>query len=327
MAPAFRDVDLDEIDAGDLTCVVTYRPQMGALQRSIAHAGVLTPLHLRALDGRERLQLVSGWKRLLACQQTEHLHVPALVYEVGELSDESALLLAVYENLGCRSLNAVEKGRVLQRLREWFHYPDDELVKTWCPRLEIAPRLDGLEAHCTLTTLDEALQDGVIANTLPLETALWIGRQEAPDREVLLPLFTDLKLGQNRAREFVSLIDEICLRDGCRVVQLWEALGLADLLNDTALLAPQRVEALRRQLRTRRYPMLRAHEVQFEAARRQLRLPSQISLQPPPYFDGPEYQVSFRFGSREALTACAQKLLESASTEALEAMLRLLRCS
>lgn len=324
MAPVFRDVHLDEIDAADLTCVVTYRPHMAALQRSIAHAGVLTPLHLRGLAGCERLQLVSGWKRLLACQQTGHLRVPALVYDVGELSDESALLLAVHDNLGCRSLNAVEKGRVLQQLRQRFHHAVDELVKTWCPQLEIAPRVDALEAYCTLVTLDEALQEGVVDNTLPLETALWIGRQEAPDREVLLPLFAELKLGQNRAREFVSMTDEICLRDGCSVVQLWEELGLADILYDTALSGPQRVEHLRRQLRTRRYPMLRAHEEQFEMARRQLRLPSQISLQPPPYFDGSEYQVRFRFGSREALQTYAQKLLESASTEALEVLLRLL---
>ncbi len=324
MAPTFRDVNLAEIDAEDLTCVVTYRPQMAALQRSIAHAGVLTPLHLRALDGRERLQLVSGWKRLLACQQTEHLQVPALVYDVGELSDEAALLLAVHENLGCRSLNAVEKGRVLQRLQERFHYGVDELVKTWCPQLEIAPRTEALEAHCMLVTLDEALQDGVIANALPLETALWIGQQAAADREVLLPLFVDLKLGQNRAREFVNLIDEICLRDGCGAVALWEELDVADILSNSKLSGPQRVEQLRRQLRMRRYPMLSAHEEQFEAARRELRLPSQMSLQPPPYFDGSQYQVSFRFGSREELQAYAQKLLDSASAEALEVLLRLL---
>lgn len=324
MAPAFRDVDVIQIDADDLTCIVTYRPQMAALQRSVADTGVLTPLHLRSIEGREQLQLVSGWKRLLACQQTGHRQVPALVYDVSELSDEAALLLAVHDNLGCRSLNAVEKGRVLQQLRERFDYATDELVKTWCPRLEIAPRTETLEAYCTLITLDEALQDGVIANALPLETALWIGQLEAADRHVLLPLFTEFKLGQNRGREFINLIDEICLRDGCSVVQLWETLELDDILDRTELLGPQRIEQLRRQLRTRRYPMLRDYEARFDTVRQQLLLPSQISLQPPPYFDGSQYQVSFRFGSRDELQAYAQKLLESARTDVLEELFRLL---
>ncbi len=324
MAPAFRNVDLTEINTDDLTCVVTYRPQIAALQRSIADAGVLTPLHVRALPGREPLQLVSGWKRLLACQQTGHATVPALVYDVGELSDEAALLLAVHDNLGCRAFNAVEKGRVLQRLRQRFHYADEELVKTWCPLLEVVPRLDVLDAYCALVTLDERLQDGVVAHTLPLEMALWIGRQEAADREVLLPLFADFKLSQNRAREFINLIDEICLRDGCSVAELWEALELADILNHSERPGPQRVEQLRRQLRAHRYPLFRAHEEQFETARRHLHLPSQISLQPPPYFDGSQYQVSFRFGTREALQTYAQKLLEASSNEALDVLLRLL---
>ena len=142
MAPSFRHVDTAEIDADDLACVVTYRPQMTLLQRSIAEVGVLTPLHLRTLEGRERLQLISGWKRLLACQQTGHRQVPALVYDVGERSNEAAFLLSVHDNLGCRPLNAVEKGRVLQGLRQRFDYATDELVKTWCPRLEIAPRTE-----------------------------------------------------------------------------------------------------------------------------------------------------------------------------------------
>lgn len=324
MAPVFRDVDLTEIDADDVACVVTYHPDMSALQRSIAGAGVLTPLHLRALKGRDKLQLISGWKRVLACREAGHTHVPALIHEADELSNEAAFLLAVHENLGCRTFNAVEKGRVLQRLRQQFQYPVDELVKTWCPRLDVPPRLDAFGAHCTLITLNESLQDAVIAGNLPLETALWIGRQKGADREVLQSMFAQLKLGQNRIREFVTLIDEICLRDECGVVQLWEELDLAGVLSDPELSGSQCVEQLRRRLRTRRYPMFQAHEQAFEAARRELRLPSQISLQPPPYFDGSQYQVSFRFGTREELQAYAQKLLDAASAEALGTLLGLL---
>ena len=324
MGAAFRHVDIAEIDADDLACVVTYRPQLTALQRSIADIGVLTPLHLRARRDRGQLQLVCGWKRLLACQQTGRRQLPALVYEADALTDEAALLLAAHDNLGCRALNAVEKGRLLSRLRDRFHYSVDELVKTWCPRLDLASRPDVVDAHCALTRLGEALQDAVLDGVLALDAALWMGRLEAPDREALLPLFTDLKLGQNRAREFVSLIDEICLRDDCRVAQLWEELALADMLRDPNLPGPQRIEHARRRLRERRYPKLRAHEEAFEAARRDLRLPSPISLQPPPYFDGSHYQVSFRFDSREALRAYAQKLLEASDAEALDALLKLL---
>ena len=74
-----------------------------------------SPLHLRQPSEQARLQ-VCGLKRLLACQQTGHTSVPALVYRAIELSEQQALLLALYDNLGCRALNAVEKGRILLRL-------------------------------------------------------------------------------------------------------------------------------------------------------------------------------------------------------------------
>ncbi len=324
MVSAFRDVDVMDIDTDDLSCVATYRPDMAALQRSIADAGVLTPLHLRALGGRDKLQLVSGWKRVTACRETGRTHVPALIHDASELSDEAAFLLAVHENLGCRTLNAVEKGRVLRRLQLSFEYSVDDLVSTWCPRLGIPPQLEAFEDHCRLITLDTSLQEAVVIGHLPLETALWIGEQATADREVLQSTFTQLKLGQNRTREFVTLIDEICLRDECGVVQLWEALDLAGVLHDPDLSGPQRVDQLRRRLRMCRYPRFQAHEQAFEAARRELRLPSQISLQPPPYFDGSQYHISFRFGTREALQAYAQKLLDAAEADAIETLLGLL---
>ena len=80
MAPVFRHVLLTEIALDDHTFIVTYRPEMQALQRSVAHVGVLTPLHLRQPSDQALFQVVCGSKRLLACQQTGHTSAPALVY-------------------------------------------------------------------------------------------------------------------------------------------------------------------------------------------------------------------------------------------------------
>src|SRR4029453_19152852 len=76
MAPVFRRVPLTEIALNDHTFIVTYRPDMQALQRSVARVGVLTPLHLRQPSGQAPLQVVCGSKRLLACQQTGPTDLP-----------------------------------------------------------------------------------------------------------------------------------------------------------------------------------------------------------------------------------------------------------
>ena len=57
---------------------------------------------------------------------------------------------------------------------------------------------------------------------------------------------------------------------------------------------------------------------------RRLRLPPQISLRPPPYFEGQQYQVTLSFGQRQELQQYAQRLLDAAQHEALDTLLELL---
>jgi len=323
MAPVFRHVPLTEIALDDHTFVVTYHPEMQALQRSVACVGVLTPLHLRQPSDQAPLQVVCGSKRLLACQQTGHTEVPALVYNAAELSEQQAFLLALHDNLGCRALNAVEKGRILWRLQQFGLQPDTWLQEV-CALLDLPPRPETLEAYGRLATLEEALQAAVVEGVLSLETALWIGAYPAEDRQALLAVFTGLKVGTNRAREFATYIDEICQRDACTPAGLLQVLGVPTLLAEAQLPGPQKLESVRRVLRQARYPQLSAYEQRFQEATRRLRLPSQISLRPPPYFEGQQYQVTLSFGQRQELQQYAQRLLDAAQHEALDTLLELL---
>jgi len=323
MASVFRHVPLTEIALDDYTFIVTYRPEMQALQRSVARVGVLTPLHLRQPSDQTPLQVVCGSKRLLACQQTGHTGVPALVYSAAELSEQQAFLLALHDNLGCRALNTVEKGRILLRLQH-FGYQPEALLQEFCPLLDLPPRAAILETYGRLATLEDSLQGAVVEGVLPLETALWIGTCAAADHQALLDLFTGLKVGANRAREFATYIDEICQRDACAPATLLHALGVPAVLAATQLAGPQKLERVRRVLRQARYPQLSTYEQRFHEAARQLRLPPQISLRPPPYFEGQQYQVTLSFGQRQELQQYAQRLLDAAQHEALDILLELL---
>jgi hypothetical protein len=250
--------------------------------------------------------------------------VPALIHSLTELSDEQALRLAVYDNLGCRPLNAVEKGRILRRFREALQYSPDRLIEEFCPLLDIPPLPASIEAYGTLTTLDDALQTAVVAERLPLDTALWIGRQPPEDGRALLALFTGLKLGTNRAREFATALEDMCRRDGCGAARLLERLGVAAVLAEPQLTEPQKLEQIRRLLHAARYPLFSAHEQRFQEAVRRLRLPAPVSLRPPPYFEGQQYQVSFAFRTRQELQQYARRLLDVADSAALDELLGLL---
>lgn len=324
MAPVFRQVELAEIAICDVTCLITYHPQMEALQRSVAAVGVLTPLHLRYVAHTDKLQIVCGSKRLQACEQLSQALVPALVYSSDELSDEDAFWLVVYDNLGCRDFNAVEKGRVLWRLQHQYQWSINDLLLNVCGLLDIPPRADVVASYCDLVGLDDTLQLATVEGALPLEAARWIGHRGEEEQPELLKLFLGLRIGRNRAREFVTLIEDLCHRDGYDVVSLCGELELHAVLDDTALSGPQKIEQILGRLRQSRFPRFHAHEQVFQAALRQLRLPPQMSVQPPPYFDGHQYQVSFHFGTEHELRDYAQRLLDAASHEAMKTLLGLL---
>jgi len=323
-APVFQYVRLSDIALADQTFIVTYCPDLHTLQRSVAQAGVLTPLHLRRVAEQAQLQVVCGAKRLQVCQQTGRHTVPALVHSATDLPDEQAFLFALYDNLGSRPLNAVEKGRILRRLRDNFHYAPARLREEFCPLLDIPPLLESIETYCTLTTLEEELQAAVVAERLPLDIARWIGQQTPEDRQTLCVLFTGLKLGTNRAREFATAIEDMCRRDGCSATPLLQRLGVLALLADAQLTEPHKLERIRRLLHVARHPLLSSHEQRFQEAVRRLHLPASVSLRPPPYFEGQQYQVNFAFHTRQELRQYAQSLLDAADSAALADLLALL---
>jgi hypothetical protein len=164
----------------------------------------------------------------------------------------------------------------------------------------------------------------VVAARLPLETALWIGQQAPEDRQVLLELFTGLKPGINRVREFASAIEDMCRRDECGAAVLLHTLGISAVVADAQLADAQKLERVRRLLHAARHPLFSAHEQRFQETVRHLRLPPQVSLRPPPYFEGQQYQVSFAFRTRQELQQYAQRLLDAAANAALDDLLSLL---
>ena len=280
--------------------------------------GVLTPLHLRRPAESAPLQLVAGSKRLRAAQQAGQATVPALVHEAGELSEQQAFLLAVHDNLACRPFNAVEKARILRRLRYDFQYPGAALTEQFCPLLDLPPRADTLHAYCALATLGDALQAATVESALPVDVAVWAGGLEAADRQAVLPVFAGLQLGSNRAQECAAYIDEVCQRDAGTAAALFERLGIPALLADPQRSGPQKREAVRHALRQARYPQLTAHEQRYREAVRRLRLPPAIALRPPPYFENRQYQVSISFSQRQELRRAAQRLLDAADSDAMD---------
>lgn len=82
------------------------------LADSIRKQGLLQPLVVREIEANQ-YEIIAGERRWRACQQAGLTQVPVLIRQV---NDETALALALIENLQREDLSALDQARAMQRL-------------------------------------------------------------------------------------------------------------------------------------------------------------------------------------------------------------------
>ncbi len=120
-----RQLPLDLIQRGK------YQPRrdmhseaLEELAESIRMQGVLQPIVVRHIDDK-RFEIIAGERRWRAAQLAQLDNIPALVRDV---SDESAIAMALIENIQREDLNAMEEAVALARLRDEFELSQQEVA-------------------------------------------------------------------------------------------------------------------------------------------------------------------------------------------------------
>ena len=98
---------------------------LAELADSIREQGVMQPILVRPVDGG-RFEIIAGERRWRAAQRAGLTEVPALVKNV---PDQSALALALIENIQREDLNPLEEAHGLQRLIDEFGLTHDAAAK------------------------------------------------------------------------------------------------------------------------------------------------------------------------------------------------------
>ena len=86
------------------------------LAQSIKAQGVMQPIVVRPIGGG-RFEIIAGERRWRASQQAGQETIPAMVRDV---PDETAIAIALIENIQREDLNPIEEAVALQRLQQEF---------------------------------------------------------------------------------------------------------------------------------------------------------------------------------------------------------------
>ena len=93
------------------------------LAASIRAQGLMQPILVRPVGGVDRYEIVAGERRWRAAQMAGMTEVPTLIREI---PDESALAMALIENIQRENLNPLEEAQGLQRLIDEFSMTHQE---------------------------------------------------------------------------------------------------------------------------------------------------------------------------------------------------------
>ena len=98
---------------------------LAELALSIKEQGVMQPILVRPVDGG-RFEIIAGERRWRAAQQAGLREIPALVKSI---PDQTALAVALIENIQREDLNPLEEAKGLQRLLDEFGLTHDAVAK------------------------------------------------------------------------------------------------------------------------------------------------------------------------------------------------------
>ena len=301
-----QKISLEQIDLSDETFSVNFMPDLRRLRSSIKEIGLIQPVLLHEKEGRYRV--VCGFRRVSVFRESGKAEIESRVFGEKETDDLRLFSLSLQENLTTRGFNVVEKAIALDKLSRRFFVDPAVLIETYLPLFSLEPHEKILNTYLSLARMEEDVKRYVLKEEVSRANIRKLSAFPSEDRRALLSLVSPLRLGENRLKEILSLLDEISRRERVGIGEIVRRREIQDILSQENLTPSQRTERLREVLADLRYPNLRRMEKEFEEKKRELHLPSPISLRHPPFFEGRGLRVEFQFETMEEYQAILSSL-------------------
>jgi len=290
-----RVVSISQIDTADDTCCLSLKADPGALVASMEAVGLINPPVL-AQKKDEKYCVICGFRRVKACQSLGWKKISAQVLK-GDVSELALLKLAVLDNQSHRPLNVIEQARGIRKLGP--HLPSKGRLEALASLLGFPPNKKVFEKISALEGLPEAVQAGVLDETVTFEAAARLAGFSHGEALCFCDLMKGLKLSQNKQIEMITLVQEIAVREELQVEEVLQSKEIVTIIDRPDLNRNEKGAALRAYLKRRRFPALTKVEAEFSKALKALKLSKEISISPPPYFEGGPYTLRMTFTNRD----------------------------
>ena len=301
-----QKIPLEQIDLSDETFSVNFMPDLQRLRSSIEERGLIQPVLLR--EKGDRYQIVCGFRRISVYHELVNPEIEARVFKGKEMDNLGLFCVSLHENLTTRGFNTLEKAIALDKLVHYFQIDPIVLIKTFLPLFSLEPHEKILKTYLSLARMENEVKSYILEEEVSRSNIRILSHFNSEDRMALLPLFSSLKLGENRLREMLTLLEEISQRDQIRVKDIIHRPEIQAILSQKEFTPSQKTELVKKGLIDFRYPRMRQMEKGFEKKRRDLKLPPHISLHHQPFFEGGGLRIEFQFETMEEFRSILSSL-------------------
>lgn len=296
-------------------------PLSETLIQSIGDLGITHPV-LLARHGKQ-YQIVCGHRRVECARLLKLETVPAFVLE-GTPAPAELLKLNLLENRSHRTYSDIEKSGIVHQLKE-AGIPDSEIIKDYLPLLDLERSKKLFADLDQCATFSKNLRALLHRLKLPLRVFAILFRWNEEGRAGAETLLGTLLPGVNKCRELLELTDETAVKENTSPHAILSRSEIQTPLNNADLPVNEKYEAIHRQLRLWRYPVLTDLQKQVYRAIDQLKLDNKIKLRTPENFESDQFKIELNFSSREELTAQVEQLFGVTDSEALEELIRIFK--
>ena len=141
-----------------------------SLTSSIRQLGVIEPLVVKPVG--DRFEIIAGHRRLLASELADLVEVPCYVVRV---SDETADLMKIHENLQRKEISPIEEGKYFEYLVLTYHWSAEKIAK-------MIGRSDAyVYARMAIDEYPEDLRDALEAGQLSIGVARELAQVDDDD--------------------------------------------------------------------------------------------------------------------------------------------------
>ena len=291
------NIVISDIDLTPGPFCMSFHFNLEPLKASIEKYGVINPPYLLRNPDNNFL-VVAGYARLMAVIELGWHDIACHVLP-DSFSLFNALLFNLNDNLIHRQFNSIEKGMILQRLTHFIS--TEEIVTNFMPILGIPSNKQQLELFLGLDELEERIKISIAIEQLSIRVAGLLRHIDKNDRLKINNLFTSLKWSFNQQWETIQWIKEIASREGRSINKIIDSKDIKEILHNTTMNKPQKVKAIVRILKFRRFPSLSKAEKLFIKGVSNLSLPLGVKIIPPPFFEGTDYKLEVTFRKGEDL--------------------------